>query len=172
MIEHELLLLGLLKQGPKHGYDIKIRIKEILSLFAGVNLKSIYYPLRILEKKGLIKKNIFRQGRRPKRFVYELTAKGENRFLELLTRSFLDCKRPEFNLDLSLYFLGYIKPEIARRRMRGRLQILRRISKGLKKISLTLKGQDKDSLLFIIEHNLEMIDTESRFLRKLINNFV
>lgn len=171
MIEHELLLLGLLKEGPKHGYDIKIRIKEILSLFAGINLKSIYYPLRILEKNGLIKKKISRQGRRPKRFVYELTANGEGKFLELLTRSFLDCKRPEFNLDLSLYFLGYIKPEIAIRRMRGRLQILRRISKGLKKLSFTLKNQHKNSLLSIVEHNLEMIDTEVKFLKKLINNF-
>ena len=50
MIEHELLFLGLLKESPKHGYDIKLKIKEILSLFAGVELKSIYYPLRILEK--------------------------------------------------------------------------------------------------------------------------
>ena len=60
MIEQELLLLGLLKQGPKHGYDIKTKIKQILSLFAGVELKSIYYPLRILEKRGLVvKKAIF-----------------------------------------------------------------------------------------------------------------
>jgi len=28
--------------------------KEILSLFAGVDLKSIYYPLRVLGKKGLV----------------------------------------------------------------------------------------------------------------------
>jgi DNA-binding PadR family transcriptional regulator len=44
--------LGLLKESPKHGYEIKKKIKEILSLFAGVDLKSIYYPLRILEKKS------------------------------------------------------------------------------------------------------------------------
>ena len=52
MIEHELLLLGLLKESPKHGYEIKTRIQEILSLFAGLQLKSIYYPLNILEQIG------------------------------------------------------------------------------------------------------------------------
>jgi DNA-binding PadR family transcriptional regulator len=42
MIEQELLFLGLLKEGSKHGYEIKKRIKEILSLFAGLEIKSIY----------------------------------------------------------------------------------------------------------------------------------
>ncbi len=51
MLEQELILLGLLKDQPKHGYEIKKEIKEILSLFAGVDLKSIYYPLGRLEKK-------------------------------------------------------------------------------------------------------------------------
>ena len=80
MIEHELLLLGLLKESPKHGYDIKIKIKKIFSLFTGVDLKSIYYPLKILEKEGLIEKRINRLGKRPERFVYKLTSRGEARF--------------------------------------------------------------------------------------------
>lgn len=50
MIEQELLLLGLLREGPKHGYEIKLKIKEILFLFAGIDIKSIYYPLKVLEK--------------------------------------------------------------------------------------------------------------------------
>ena len=29
MIEQELILLGLLKESPKHGYEIKKKIKEI-----------------------------------------------------------------------------------------------------------------------------------------------
>ncbi len=96
MIEQELLLLGLLKESPKHGYDIKIKIKGILSLFAGLDLKSIYYPLKILENKGLVAKRASKPGRRPQRFVYALTRKGENRFNELLSKSFLNFKRPQF----------------------------------------------------------------------------
>ena len=120
MIEHELLLLGLLRENPKHGYDIKIKIQEILSLFAGVQLSSIYYPLRILEKKGLLARRATKSGRRPQRFVYTLTPKGKARFNALLTKSLLNFKRPQFSLDLSLYFLHYLKPEIARRRLRAR----------------------------------------------------
>jgi DNA-binding PadR family transcriptional regulator len=167
MIEHELLFLGLIKESPKHGYEIKMRIKEILSLFAGVDLKSIYYPLRVLEKQGLIGKKINREGRRPERFVYTLTPKGESRFNELLSRSFLDFKRPQFSLDLSLYFLNYLKPNIVRRRLRARQLILKKLSRGLEQMIKSKKAK-KASLGRILEHNLQMVETESRFLSELI----
>lgn len=168
MIEQELILLGLLKESPKHGYEIKRKIKEILSLFAGVDLKSIYYPLRVLEKKGLIVKRITKQGRRPPRLVYELTPKGESRFNDLLTKSFLDFKRPQFSLDLSLYFLHYIKPKIAKRRLRARMVVLEKLSKGLRQVVNSLKNKKPSSLLYISEHNLQMVETESKFLFNLI----
>ena len=168
MIEHELLLLGLLKESPKHGYDIKLKIKEILSFFAGVELKSIYYPLRVLEKKGLVIKRINREGRRPQRFVYALTAKGEARFNELLSSSFLDFRRPQFSLDLSLYFLNFIKPDIAKRRLHARQLILKKISKGLEQL-IKLQGSKKSpALRRILEHNLQMVQSESKFLSDLI----
>lgn len=168
MIEHELLLLGLLRESPKHGYDIKIKIQEILSLFAGVELKSIYYPLRILEKKGLIVKRVSKKGRRPQRYVYALTQKGKARFDELLNKSFLNFKRPQFSLDLTLYFLGYIRPDIARRRLRGRLLILNKLSKDLSHMLSTLKNNKLSSLAYMVEHNLRMVEAESHFLTNLL----
>jgi DNA-binding PadR family transcriptional regulator len=171
MIEHELILLGLLKESPKHGYEIKKKIKEILFLFAGVDLKSIYYPLRILEKNGLVVKRINKAGRRPQRFVYELTAKGKERFKRLLTESFLDFKRPQFSLDLSLYFLNYMQPDIARRRLRARMLVLDKLCRSLSQMLNSFKKKKNASLARMLEHNLQMVQTESRFLQRLINNF-
>jgi len=168
MIEQELILLGLLKESPKHGYEIKKKIKEILSLIAGVDLKSIYYPLRMLEKKGLVTKWITKSGRRPQRLVYTLTPKGEIRFKELLTQSLLNFRRPHFTLDLSLYFLNYIKPDILKRRLRARVRVLEGLSRGLRQMIGSLKKQKSDSLVYILEHNLQMVETESKFLSNLI----
>lgn len=168
MIGHELILLGLLKESPKHGYEIKKRIKDILSLFAGIDVKSIYYPLRILEKKGLVVKRISRQGRRPQRLVYELTPKGEGRFRELLSESFLNFNRPQFSLDLSLYFLDDIYPQVAKRRLRARMLILQKLSSTLKKTVSSLKVKRSSSSVRILEHNLQMVETESKFLNSLI----
>jgi DNA-binding PadR family transcriptional regulator len=170
MIEHEFLLLGLLRESPKHGYDIKIKTKEILSLFAGVDLKSIYYPLKVLETKGLVVKRAIRPGNRPERIVYELTPKGQAHFDELLNQSFLNFKRPQFSLDLSLYFLHYMKPAVAKRRMRARLLILNKIARGLEQM-IKVQGKKKpSSLVRILEHNLRQVQAESDFITDLIKS--
>ncbi|MGE5197526.1 MAG: helix-turn-helix transcriptional regulator [Deltaproteobacteria bacterium] len=167
MIEHELILLGLLKESPMHGYEIKKKIKEILSLFAGIDLKSIYYPLAVLEKKGLVIKHINKQGRRPQRFIYKLTPKGQERFNQLLAKSFLDFKRPQFSLDLSLYFLNYMHPDIAKRRLRARMQVLERLSRHITQLINSLTRKKDASLARILEHNLQMVQTEYRFITNL-----
>ena len=167
MIEQELLLLGLLRENPKHGYEIKTEIRKILSLFAGLDLKSIYYPLRILEKKGLIGEKALKTSRRPERHVYYLTPKGSERFTELLSKSFLNFKRPQFSIDLSLYFLGYIEPRIAKRRLRARMQILKKLSKEITEMLVSLRKKPS-SLVFMLEHNLHMLDAELQFLSRLV----
>ncbi len=168
MIDHELILLGLLRQSPKHGYEIKIKVREILSLFAGVQLKSIYYPLKVLEKKGLLAKSTEKKGRRPPRSVYYLTPRGKERFEMLLHKNLLDFKRPQFTLDLSLYFLGFMKPTQARRRLEKRLEILEKILTGIKEMSKSKKLKNSLPLLRIMDHNLCLLKAEASFLRGLI----
>jgi DNA-binding PadR family transcriptional regulator len=171
MIEQEILFLGLLKEGPKHGYEIKKQLKKILSPFIGVDLKSIYYPLRILESKGLLVKKISRMGRRPQRLVYGLTPKGEVQFQALLKKSFLDFRRPQFSLDLSLYFLKFIKPDIAKRRLRARISLLQKLARGLNQTLSALKNtKTSPFLLSILEHDGQMINTEIKFLSSLIQD--
>jgi DNA-binding PadR family transcriptional regulator len=168
MIAQELILLGLLKEGPKHGYEIKKKISQILELFAGVEIKSIYYPLSVLEKKCLVVKKLKRYGLRPPCFVYELTRKGQARFDELLNKSFLNFKRPQFSLDLSLYFLPFARPAAAKRRLRARLRVLDRLIKSMHQSLESRKHKPPLSLLRILEHNLRMVEAESKFLEGLI----
>jgi len=169
MIGNELILLGLLKESPKHGYEIKKKAKDIAALFAGLDLGSIYYPLRVLEKKGLVVKRVKKEGKRPTRQVYELTARGENRFKDLLAESFLNFTRPQFSLDLSLYFLDEIDPLIAKRRLRARMVIMKKLATSLNKsISALIRKRRASALVRILEHNLDMVETEYRFLARLI----
>ncbi|MGD9015162.1 MAG: PadR family transcriptional regulator [Candidatus Omnitrophota bacterium] len=171
MIEQELLFLGLLNEGAKHGYEIKKRIKEMLSLFAGLEIKSIYYPLKVLEKNGLVIKRTVRQPRRPNRLIYSLTDKGKIRFNNLLLKSFLDFRRPQFSLDISLYFLRYVKPKMLKRRIQARIRLLKRISSGLNRMVRSLKSKRSPSFLWLIlEHNLEMVNTEVHFLERLLKH--
>jgi len=168
MIEQEFLLLGLLRQSPKHGYEIKVKARQILSLFAGINLKSIYYPLSILEKKGLVSKKSVKYGKRPERLVYCLTEKGLSRFNELLNKSLLDFKRPQFSLDLSLYFLDYLQPALSLRRLAARQTILKKLSASIEEMLKSGELKGTLSLTRILEHNLCLLKAESAYIASLL----
>jgi DNA-binding PadR family transcriptional regulator len=50
----ELAILGLLKEQPLHGYELKKRLGETLGAFWGVSFGSLYPALRRLERQGAI----------------------------------------------------------------------------------------------------------------------
>lgn len=168
MIEHELLFLGLLKDGPKHGYEIKRQIEEELFPFVGLKIKSIYYPLKKMEKLGLIKKDVGREGKWPEKYVYSLTKKGEKIFDHLITESFLSIERPYFNIDLSLYFLQYVDKKIAKRQLRGRVLFLRRIRRELKAFKKGMRKKAQEHLEVILDHDLDLVEAEINSIARLI----
>jgi DNA-binding PadR family transcriptional regulator len=50
----ELAVLGLLREGPRHGYELKQRCGEILGPLWGVSFGSLYPALKRLERNGAI----------------------------------------------------------------------------------------------------------------------
>lgn len=168
MIEQELLFLGLLKDGPKHGYEIKRQLKEVLTPFISLQIKSIYYPLKKMEEKGLIKKETGREGRWPEKYIYRITKEGEKKFQQILNESFLAVKRPYFNVDLSLFFLPYVQPEVAMRRLRARVIFLKRIQRDLMKLNKNGFKAKQRHLGIILTHNLDLVEAEINSISRLI----
>ncbi|MBI5873835.1 MAG: PadR family transcriptional regulator [Candidatus Omnitrophica bacterium] len=164
-IEQELLILGLLKDKPRHGYEIKKQIKEVISTFAALEVESIYYTLNLLEKKGFVKKTVTAQGSRPEKFVYSLTLKGDARFTQLLTKSILTVERPKFSVDIALYFLPYLPVDVARHRLKGRVRMLSKVEEALKTLVGQLEKKSSYHLKSIIEHNLELLQAEKKFIQ-------
>ncbi len=155
-----MLFLGLLMDGPKHGYEIKRKVDEELFPFVGLKVKSIYYPLKKMEKLGLIKKDVGREGRWPEKFIYSITQKGERIFYHLVTESFLSIERPFFNIDLSLYFLQYVDHKIATRKLKGRSIFLRRIKRNIAALLEKDFSKTTKHLRIILEHDLDLVEAE------------
>lgn len=168
MIEHELLFLGLLMEGPKHGYEIKRLMEEELFPFVGLKIKSIYYPLKKMEQLGLVNKDVGREGKWPEKFIYSITPKGEKIFHHLVTESFLSIERPYFNVDLALYFLSYVDKKIAQRRLRARVIFLRRIKRDLESLEKNIKP-NKQHLAIILEHEQDLVSAEIKSITRLID---
>lgn len=167
MIEHEMLFLGLLMDGPKHGYEIKRKIEEELFPFVGLKVKSIYYPLKKMERLQLVDKDVGREGKWPEKFVYSITPKGRKIFDHLITESFMSIERPFFNIDLSLYFLQYVDKKIAQRKLKGRVIFLKRIQRELQKLVQTIPSASPH-IPIILEHDLDLVNAEIKSISRLI----
>ena len=168
--EQELVILGLIKDKPRHGYEIKKQISDFFDYFPGLEYKSIYYSLSSLEQKGMAKKTVTSSKNRPDKYIYSLTTKGRDRFKMLLDESFINIQRPYFGIDASLFFLPYLKQESVRIKLRARLRILKKIEFGILQVYPVFQLQKPRHLLAILDHNLELIKAEINFTSALIDS--
>jgi DNA-binding PadR family transcriptional regulator len=123
----DLALLGVLEEGPEHGYELRKRLKTQFGLVANVSFGSIYPALSRLEKSGAVetvesspslalapptgslsgewaamraRRRVGTRGRRSRK-VYRITPTGRQFFLTRLTDASTDDART-FSLKLSL----------------------------------------------------------------------
>ncbi len=170
MFNQELVILGLLKEGPKHGYQIKKLFHQITESFATIENRSIYYPLKLMEKEGLVEKETKKQLRRPEKFIYKITPKGEDRFHRLIEKNILTIERPFLNVDISLYFLPFVNSELFLRKLRVRKKGLEKVKAWLSK-AVSQRDATKPYQRAILSHNFELLKTEVEFNSYLISNF-
>lgn len=70
----DILILGHLVAGPRHGYDIKKRVARILG--EALNNNVLYPTLRRLEQVRAVARQVERREGHPDRHVYRLTERG------------------------------------------------------------------------------------------------
>ena len=85
-----LLILGVLHRGDFHPYEIKRRLENaMVECYIDVDVGTLYYAIRQLEKEGLISAvSHERVARGGMRTVYRISARGKAEFRELLHRQF------------------------------------------------------------------------------------
>lgn len=167
MSMQKLIILGILKEGPKHGYEIKKIIKKELGIFTSLENKSIYYPLKMMERGVLIKKNTTKERGRLERHVYSLTARGNKEFLKLAMEALLSQKRPFIDIDIPLYFLPYLEKKKVFAHLRLKKRFLEKVKGWL---SNNLKGKDEFSphQRLLLKHHLDLLNAENDFVNEVI----
>jgi PadR family transcriptional regulator AphA len=105
------VILGMLRQGPRSGYEIKAAVDQTTRFFWAASYGQIYPELKQLAEAGLVKGEPSPQGER-KRTVYTLTAAGRKEL-----RRWLEQPPETFELRdeglLKLFFSGAASPESA-----------------------------------------------------------
>jgi PadR family transcriptional regulator AphA len=168
----QLVIMGLLMKGPTHGYDLKQTLERELSPFVEISSTPLYYLLKKLEQEGLVTKWSTVSGRRPMKYVYSLTAKGQEEIKELLLKNITHVQRPFFNLDISLYFLNFLDPQDVVETLKERLREFRKLKYLLQRQKKGLEADASRRREYIITaHNIRLTEAEMDCVKDLIEAF-
>ena len=102
-----LVIFGLLRDQPLHGYEIKQIIEEQMGDWTSIAFGSIYFALGKLSKEGLIQMVATeKEGNRPSRSIYKITETGRLEFLRLLREVWNKPEQQYFAIDIGLAFMN------------------------------------------------------------------
>ncbi len=128
-----MVILGLLRERPLYGYEIKQIIEEHMGDWTSIAFGSIYFALeKLTDEKFVEKAGLERKGKRPSRCVYQITRAGRGEFLRLLRKSWQTFEQQYFDLDICLLFLKDLPAQEVIGYLRRRQAILREILDHLK----------------------------------------
>ncbi|HJS88667.1 MAG TPA: PadR family transcriptional regulator [Steroidobacteraceae bacterium] len=120
------LILGVLHREDFHPYEIKRRLENaMVECYIDVDVGTLYYAIRQLEKEGLItavsREHVARGGMRT---VYRITPQGKAEFQTLLHRQFEEEGPVSQTLYGALLFLHLADPALVEELLRRRIERL------------------------------------------------
>ena len=162
--EHELLLLGLLRQESRHGYSLVDFIDRNASAVVGLSRATAYQVLRRLERRGDVEAGSEQVGNRPPRRVFSITPAGEARFLALLRTALQTDEAPRYGSDVGLMFMDQLPMAEVIAALRQRLvQAEERAARLTPTHHEAHAGVD-----WALDHMRAHLETELRWLRDLL----
>ena len=121
----KLVILGLLRERPLYGYEIKHIIEEHMGDWTNIAFGSIYYALGKLADEGCVEQvGTEQEGNRPSRMVYQITDAGRAEFLRLLRELWGSFERQYFDIDVGLAFMSALPVEEVKGYLTQRVTIL------------------------------------------------
>lgn len=173
----EFAVLGLLHEGPQHGYELRKRLSGVLGPFHAISYGSLYPCLKELVARGWIEEDTASSagsgggalsGKRA-RIAYALTAEGKEHFAELLREAGPESWEDE-RFGVHFAFFGRTAGDVRLRILEGRRsRLVERLSTLRSSLGRTRERLD-DYTLELQQHGLESVEREVRWLDDLIHH--
>ena len=164
----EVAILGLLKERPMHGYELKKRLSYMLGHFWTVSYGSLYPALKRLEKSGSIERAYSVKEKTRNRNVFRITGRGEAEFMRLLTEDTSDSSlvdTEKFALRMALF--QYLEPETRLALLETRRRLLEdQVAKF--KAYRSNNGDEDRYRKGLMRHKVELARSDIRWLDKLM----
>jgi len=164
------MVLGLLSEGERHGYDLMRDMEERGMLrWARASKVGVYKALARLEEEGSLTSWTEKEGNLPERRVYAITAAGEDRLRDLVY-SLCSSREPlRMDMAVGVAFLHRLEPGEALDSMRRRREFLASQAKRLAREGDLLRGLSADLFLEILSRERAMYRSELRWLDRIIS---
>lgn len=166
----ELAVLGLLHEGPMHGYELRKRLNLMLGWGRVLSYGSLYPTLKKMLRGALIEETtttLTPVTRRP-RIVYQLTEAGQREFERLMTEVGPTAWEDD-NFDIRFAFFSRTDMEIRLRVLEGRrTRLQERLDRVQSQLAMTQKEVDRYAVE-LQRHGVESVEREVRWLSDLIN---
>ncbi len=162
----ELAILGLLKERPMHGYELKKRLSYMLGHFWTVSYGSLYPALKRLEKGGSIERAYAVKEKTRNRNVFRITPRGEKAFMRMLKADISAAADTE-KFDLRMAFFQYLEPEARLELLELRKQFLADQVAKFK----AYRSSNKDEDLYrtgLLRHKANQAKSDIRWLDRLM----
>ncbi|WP_372727249.1 helix-turn-helix transcriptional regulator [Nocardioides sp.] len=166
----ELAVLGLLHEGPMHGYELRKRLNLMLGWGRVLSYGSLYPTLKKMLRGALIEETtatVTPVTRRP-RIVYQVTEAGHREFERLMSEVGPTAWEDD-TFDIRFAFFGRTDMEIRLRVLEGRrTRLQERLERVQNQLALTQKEVDQYAAE-LQRHGVESVEREVRWLSDLIN---
>ena len=169
----DLAVLGLLHEGPMHGYELRKRLNSMLGAFRAFSYGSLYPCLKELLARGWITEDgpadagaPALSGKRAK-IVYKLTADGKEHFQELLAGAGPAAWDDE-GFGVHFAFFSRAEADVRLRILEGRRSRLEERMGGLRASLQRTRERLDGYTLELQRHGLESVEREVRWLSELI----
>jgi DNA-binding PadR family transcriptional regulator len=179
----ELAVLGLLRETPMHGYELRKRLYTVLGAFRALSYGSLYPCLHELQAAGLIAAEqdeaeapaepptragttrARARGRSLK--VYRLTAEGKERLQELLGEGGPAAWEDD-GFGVHFAFFGQTRADVRLRILEGRRSRLEERMEAIRAAFTRTRERVDSYTLELHRHGLESVEREVRWLNELI----
>ena len=162
----ELAVLGLLKEAPMSGYELKKQLSVKLGAFWRVSYGSLYPCLKRLAADGALEVEVAPFTSR-KKHVYRLTDDGNRLFHRLLeTAEGHDLEQDRFSMRLA--FFRYLRPEARLYQLERRRGYLQERLADLRASVRTARERMDAYTIELMDHGLDEREREIAWLDRLI----
>lgn len=161
----QLLLLGILVKEKMHGYRLNEYVKHVMSLYTNLKKATTYYTLERLERDGYVQYEVEKAGKRPERYVYQITQKGKAYFLDLLREHLKKYARTYYEDDVGIAFMDQLSTAEVHQLLAEKREKIQTLLQQFRDVP----AEHPEHFGYVIQHNIVHLETDLTWLNGLLS---